>query len=56
MERIPVPTDDTLAETLNTLDQILQNNKCAAFLFEPLAQGAAGMKFHTAAQCTVTRK
>ncbi|MFT5077642.1 MAG: adenosylmethionine-8-amino-7-oxononanoate aminotransferase [Planctomycetota bacterium] len=49
VERIPVPTDDTLAETLNTLDQILQNNKCAAFLFEPLAQGAAGMKFHTAA-------
>jgi len=48
VERIPVPTDDTIAEILRALDRILQKNKCAAFLFEPLVQGAAGMKFHSA--------
>ncbi len=48
VERIPVPIDDNIAEILKTLDSILQNNKCAAFLFEPLVQGAAGMKFHSA--------
>jgi adenosylmethionine-8-amino-7-oxononanoate aminotransferase len=49
VERIPVPTDDNLAEILKQLEHILLNNNCAAFLFEPLAQGAAGMKFHDAA-------
>ncbi len=48
VERIPVPTKNNIAEILNTLDRILLNNKCAAFLFEPLVQGAAGMKFHDA--------
>ncbi len=46
VERIPVPTASNLAEILKTLDQILEKNSCAAFLFEPLVQGAAGMKFH----------
>ena len=47
VERIPVPTEHNLAEILQTLNHILENNNCAAFLFEPLIQGAAGMKFHS---------
>ena len=48
VERIPVPTDDNLSEVIDKLSQILKKNKCAAFVFEPLVQGAAGMKFHSA--------
>ncbi len=46
VERIPVPTKDNLAELLIKLKQICAENKCAAFVYEPLVQGAAGMKFH----------
>lgn len=48
VERIPVPTEDNLEEIKQLLSQILKKNKCAAFVFEPLVQGAAGMKFHSA--------
>ncbi|MBM1104859.1 adenosylmethionine--8-amino-7-oxononanoate transaminase [Aurantibacter crassamenti] len=48
VERIPVPQEDTIDEVLSKLDYILNNNSCAAFVFEPLVQGAAGMKFHSA--------
>ncbi|PHN95243.1 adenosylmethionine--8-amino-7-oxononanoate transaminase [Maribacter sp. 6B07] len=48
VERIPVPTEDNLDEIKQLLSQILKKNKCAAFVFEPLVQGAAGMKFHSA--------
>lgn len=44
--RIPVPQEDNLEEVCNKLEEIIKTNKCAAFIFEPLAQGAAGMKFH----------
>ncbi len=49
VERIPVPTKDNLAELLIKLKQICTENKCAAFVYEPLVQGAAGMKFHDVA-------
>ncbi len=49
VERIPVPKDDTIDAVLQQLESILKNNSCAAFIFEPLVQGAAGMKFHSAA-------
>ena len=48
VERIPVPQEDNLDEVLERLEVIVDNNSCAAFVFEPLVQGAAGMKFHTA--------
>lgn len=48
VERIPVPQDDTIDEVLERLESIIDGNQCAAFVFEPLVQGAAGMKFHSA--------
>jgi len=47
VERIPPPQEDTIEEVLAQLENIIENNDCAAFIFEPLAQGAAGMKFHS---------
>jgi adenosylmethionine-8-amino-7-oxononanoate aminotransferase len=46
--RIPTPQANNIQEVKEKLAQILQENKCAAFVFEPLVQGAAGMKFHSA--------
>tara|TARA_R110001592_G_scaffold100968_5_gene285984 strand:+ start:1227 stop:2501 length:1275 start_codon:yes stop_codon:yes gene_type:complete len=46
--RIPTPQDNNIQEVRERLAQILKENKCAAFVFEPLVQGAAGMKFHSA--------
>jgi adenosylmethionine-8-amino-7-oxononanoate aminotransferase len=48
VERISPPQEDTIDEVLAQLEDIIKNNDCAAFIFEPLAQGAAGMKFHSA--------
>ncbi len=48
VERIPRPQEDTIDEVLAMLENIIKNNSCAAFVFEPLVQGAAGMKFHSA--------
>lgn len=49
VERIPTPQEDNLDEVMDMLEGILASNKCAAFIFEPLVQGAAGMKFHSVA-------
>jgi adenosylmethionine-8-amino-7-oxononanoate aminotransferase len=46
--RIPTPQENNIQEVREILAQILKENKCAAFVFEPLVQGAAGMKFHSA--------
>ncbi|QLG45601.1 adenosylmethionine--8-amino-7-oxononanoate transaminase [Costertonia aggregata] len=48
VKRIPVPQDDTIEEISAQLRKILDTHDCAAFVFEPLVQGAAGMKFHSA--------
>ncbi|WP_350286477.1 adenosylmethionine--8-amino-7-oxononanoate transaminase [uncultured Croceitalea sp.] len=48
VERIPIPQPDTMDEVLEQLERILNHNPCATFVFEPLVQGAAGMKFHDA--------
>ncbi|MEM9078689.1 MAG: adenosylmethionine--8-amino-7-oxononanoate transaminase [Bacteroidota bacterium] len=47
--RVPVPTEENLEKVLEELDEILVENQCSAFVFEPLVQGAAGMKFHSRA-------
>ena len=47
VKRIPPPQEDTVEEVLAQLETIVQHHKCAAFIFEPLVQGAAGMKFHS---------
>ena len=48
VERIPVPQEDNIEAVLEQLEAILRTNSCATFVFEPLVQGAAGMKFHSA--------
>ena len=41
--RIPVPIKGQVQASLNALEEAIQNNNCAGFIFEPLVQGAAGM-------------
>ncbi|OCB75354.1 adenosylmethionine--8-amino-7-oxononanoate transaminase [Flavobacterium crassostreae] len=44
--RIPAPTKGKEQESYDALQMQIQNNPCAAFIFEPLVQGAAGMVMH----------
>lgn len=46
VKRIPVPQEDMPSAVLQTLERILSENKVAAFVYEPLVQGAAAMKTH----------
>ncbi|MEP0263126.1 adenosylmethionine--8-amino-7-oxononanoate transaminase [Dokdonia sp.] len=48
VERIPVPQEDNLEEVLQKLETIVETHACAGFIYEPLVQGAAGMKMHSA--------
>ena len=41
--RIPVPTKGNEEESLKALKKLVATNEFAAFIFEPLVQGAAGM-------------
>jgi adenosylmethionine---8-amino-7-oxononanoate aminotransferase len=41
--RIPVPTIGNEKASFEALSNLIATNKCAAFIFEPLVQGAAGM-------------
>ena len=41
--RIPVPIKGKEKESFYALEEAIKNNTCAAFIFEPLVQGAAGM-------------
>jgi adenosylmethionine-8-amino-7-oxononanoate aminotransferase len=41
--RIPVPVKGQEQASCKALLEVIQNQKCAAFIFEPLVQGAAGM-------------
>ena len=41
--RIPVPIKGQEQQSFDALAEAIKNNNCAAFIFEPLVQGAAGM-------------
>jgi adenosylmethionine-8-amino-7-oxononanoate aminotransferase len=41
--RIPVPVKGQEQLSFDALNEVIKNNACAGFIFEPLVQGAAGM-------------
>ncbi|GAA4116316.1 adenosylmethionine--8-amino-7-oxononanoate transaminase [Aquimarina addita] len=43
VKRIPTPTSQNIAEVLKQLQNIINNNQVAAFIYEPLVQGANAM-------------
>ncbi len=46
--RIPVPVKGKEQVSFDTLKKVIQEKQCAAFIFEPLVQGAAGMVMYEA--------
>lgn len=46
--RIPVPTVGNEEQTIKTLEDLVKTNEFAAFIFEPLVLGAAGMVMYSA--------
>ena len=46
--RIPVPDENNFEEIKKDFTELLKEKNVAAFIFEPLVQGAAGMKMHKA--------
>lgn len=48
VKRIPVPTAENKQEVLALAQQLLQEHAVAGFIYEPLVQGAAGMKIYDA--------
>lgn len=48
VKRIPVPTAENITDVKSLLNDIIAQNNVAAFVFEPLVQGAAGMQIFQA--------
>ena len=48
IQRIPVPNGENNNLIAEQLQKIILENKVAGFIYEPLVQGAAGMKIHQA--------
>ena len=48
VQRIPVPNKENIDQVKNTLIKLISENNIAAFVYEPLVQGAAAMKMHEA--------
>jgi len=44
--RIPVPTKENILSVKKQFLQLIQENKVASFIFEPIVQGAAAMQMH----------
>lgn len=47
VDRIPVPIKGNEEKTIQALEKLVQTNEYAAFIFEPLVQGAAGMVMYS---------
>lgn len=52
VEFLPVPNEQNRLEVNEQLRSLLSNNDVAAFIFEPLVQGASGMLMHKAEHLT----
>lgn len=48
VDRIPVPNKNNIEEVKKQFTKLLSENNVAAFIYEPLVQGAAAMKMHDA--------
>ena len=48
VKRVPVPTGDNQEEILTSLKTYIKDFDIAGFIYEPLVQGAAGMRIHNA--------
>lgn len=48
VKRIALPTDENIDELVQELDLFLSKEKTIGFVFEPLVQGAAGMRMYKA--------
>ena len=48
VDRIPVPNKNNIEEVKTQFIKLLSENNVAAFIYEPLVQGAAAMKMHDA--------
>lgn len=48
VEFIPAPEKEKIAESIELFTNIIHQNNVAAFIFEPLVQGANGMRMHDA--------
>ncbi|MFN4763299.1 adenosylmethionine--8-amino-7-oxononanoate transaminase [Gillisia sp. Q332] len=46
--RIPVPKEENTSEVVSILKDLILKHNIAGFIYEPLVQGAAGMKMHDA--------
>ena len=46
VQRIPVPTKENIQDITAFLEGLLKEKSVAGFIYEPLVQGAAGMKVH----------
>ncbi len=46
VQRIPVPTKENIQDITTFLEALLKEKSVAGFIYEPLVQGAAGMKVH----------
>ncbi len=46
VDRIAVPNENNIAQIISQFEKLLSTGEVAAFIYEPLVQGAAAMKMH----------